>query len=82
MAELTETHRRILEFERSWYRFLGAKAQAVRSAFGHSLVRHQQIVDWIIDQPEALALDAVTVRRLQRLRESRQGARRSGFNVA
>lgn len=82
MAEFTDTHRRILDFERAWYRYLGAKAQAVRSTFGHSLVRHAQIVDWIIDQPEAAAHDPITVRRLRNLRDQHAGARQRGFDLA
>lgn len=81
MAELTDTHRRIIDFERAWYRYLGAKAQAVRTTFGHNLVRHAQIVNWLLDQPEAEAYDPITVRRLRRLREQHEGARTRGFDL-
>jgi hypothetical protein len=71
---LTDLHRDVLIFERDWWRYLGAKEAEVRRRFGHSLVRHNQIVSWVIDQPEALEVDPVTVNRLRRLRATRARA--------
>lgn len=74
-AELSDRDREILEFERQWWKYAGAKETAVREKFDMSGVRYYQVVDWLIDQPAALAYDAQLVKRLQRLREARQRAR-------
>lgn len=80
---LAETSRAILAFERSWFLHLGAKEQAVHERFGMSLTRYYQALNAVLDDPEALAYDALTVKRLRRLRGRRQvrSARRVGFEV-
>jgi hypothetical protein len=77
MAEFTDVHREILDFERSRWKYAGAKEAEVRRRFGVSLVRYHQMLTWAIDQPEALEHDPLGVRRLRRLRELRGGVRRS-----
>jgi hypothetical protein len=78
--QLTDVHRDILDFERSRWKYAGAKEAEVRRRFGVSLVRYHQMLTWAIDQPEALAYAPALVRRLQRLREirGRQRASRRG----
>jgi hypothetical protein len=61
----------ILAFERTQWKYLGAKETAVRERFGHSLTRYFQRLNAIIDQPAAEVYDPETVRRLRRLREHR-----------
>lgn len=70
-GRLTDTEVAVLEFERSWWKFPGAKETAVRERFGHGSTRHYQLLNTILDRPEALALDPLLVRRLRRLREER-----------
>lgn len=65
----------ILAFERHWWRQAGAKEQAVRERFGVSGTRYYQLLNSLLDRPEALAADPMVVKRLRRLRESRQRAR-------
>ena len=72
---LTRRDEEILEFERQWWRYAGAKEQAVRERFGMSATRYYQVLNGLLDQPEALAFDPVTVGRLRRLRSSRQRRR-------
>ncbi len=82
--ELTEHEREILAFERQWWRFAGAKEQAIRELFGLSATRYYQALTALIDRPAALAADPMLVKRLRRLRASRQkarAARRLGFEV-
>lgn len=67
--------REILELERSWWKYEGAKTSAMRERFDLSPTRFYQRLNWVIDQPEAMAYDPMTVRRLQRLREARQRQR-------
>jgi hypothetical protein len=79
--ELSEREREILAFERQWWRFAGAKEQAIRELFGLSATRYYQALNALIDRPAALAADPMLVKRLRRLRTTRQrarAARRSG----
>jgi hypothetical protein len=79
--ELTDREREILAFERQWWRFAGAKEQAIRELFGLSATRYYQALNALIDRPAALAADPMLVKRLRRLRTTRQrarAARRSG----
>lgn len=81
---LTERDQRILEFERQWWKYAGAKEQAVRDLFDMSATRYYQVLNALIDRPEALAFDPMLVKRLRRLRAARQkarSARRLGFDV-
>ena len=78
---LERREREILAFEAQWWKFAGAKEQAVRELFGMSATRYYQVLNALLDRPEALAEDPLLVRRLRRLRSSRQrtrAARRPG----
>ncbi|WP_028474104.1 DUF3263 domain-containing protein [Nocardioides alkalitolerans] len=74
----------ILEFERKWWKYVGAKEEAIRAEFDMSAVRYYQVVTALIDRPEALEHDPLLVRRLRRLRDARQkqrsARRRLGFD--
>jgi hypothetical protein len=74
-TSLTERDREILAFERQWWKYAGAKDQAIRELFDMSSTRYYQVLNALIDRPEALAHDAMLVKRLRRLRQSRRGAR-------
>ena len=74
-AVLPERDQRILEFERQWWKFAGAKEQAIREQFDMSATRYYQVLNALIDQPTALAFDPMLVKRLQRMRAARQRAR-------
>jgi hypothetical protein len=81
---LSERDQRILEFERQWWKYAGAKEQAVRELFDMSATRYYQVLNALIDRPEALSFDPMLVKRLRRLRAARQkarSARRLGFDV-
>jgi hypothetical protein len=81
---LSRRDREILEFERQWWKFAGAKESAVREKFDMSSTRYYQVLNALIDRPEALAADPLLVRRLRRLRSQRQrqrSARRLGFEI-
>ncbi|MPQ98207.1 DUF3263 domain-containing protein [Modestobacter sp. I12A-02628] len=72
---LSARDRDVLAFERQWWRFAGAKEAAVRETFGISPTRYYQVLNAVIDRPEALAADPLVVRRLRRLRATRQRSR-------
>jgi hypothetical protein len=81
---LTRRDREILAFERQWWKYAGAKEQAIRELFDMSATRYYQILNTLLDSPEALAADPMLVKRLRRLRASRQrqrSARRLGIEV-
>ncbi len=72
---LSPREQEILVFERQWWKFAGAKEQAVRERFEMSATRYYQVLNALIDRPEALAFDPVVVARLRRTRQSRQRVR-------
>ena len=74
-ASLSDRDRRILEFERQWWKYAGAKEQAIRDLFDMSGTRYYQLLNGLIDTPEALAFDPMLVKRLRRMRAARQRAR-------
>ena len=81
---LTGREREILAFERQWWKYAGAKEQAIRDLFDLSAARYYQVLNSLIDRPEALVHDPMLVKRLRRLRSTRQrtrSARRLGFDL-
>jgi hypothetical protein len=83
-AGLSERDRDVLEFERQWWKYAGAKETAIRESFDMSATRYYQVLNALIDRPEALVEDPLLVRRLRRMRAERQrarSARRLGFEV-
>ena len=83
-ASLSERDQRILEFERQWWRYAGAKEQAIRELFECSTTRYYQMLNTLIDDPAALKADPMLVKRLRRMRSTRQrarSARRLGIQV-
>jgi hypothetical protein len=83
-AGLGERDEEILEFERQWWKYAGAKETAIRESFDMSATRYYQVLNALIDRPEALVADPLLVRRLRRMRAERQrvrSARRLGFEV-
>ena len=78
MATLSERDMRILAFERSWWRQPGAKEQAISDLLGLSATRYYQLLNDLIDRPEALGFDPVLVKRLRRQRARRNRMRAGG----
>lgn len=66
---LSDTDRAVLEFEGSWWLLPGPKDRAIREHLGISATRYYQVLRRILDDPEAEAIDPLTVRRLRRMRE-------------
>src|SRR5512136_1285315 len=83
-VELSERDREIIAFERQWWKYAGAKEQAVRELFDMSATRYYQVLNALIDSPAALEADPMLIKRLRRLRATRQrtrSARRLGIQV-
>ena len=74
-SALSDRDRAILEFERQWWKYAGAKEQAIRELFEMSATRYYQVLNALLDNPAALEADPLLVKRLSRLRASRQRAR-------
>lgn len=72
---LSPVEAHILEFERDWWRTSGAKEDTILERFGLSATRYYQQLNTLIDKPAALEADPVLVRRLLRMRQTRQEAR-------
>lgn len=84
VGQLSARDADILTFERQWWKFAGAKEQAIRDKFQMSATRYYQILNALIDKPEALAHDPLLVKRLRRLRATRQrnrSAKRLGIDL-
>jgi hypothetical protein len=73
--ELTDRDKAVLEFERKRHRHTGAKEEAIRRTFKLSAARYYQLLNNIIDRPEALAYDPMLVKRLLNGRERRERLR-------
>ena len=74
-GELSDRDREIIAFERQWWKYAGAKEQAIRELFDMSATRYYQVLNAVIDSPIALEADPMLVKRLRRLRATRQRAR-------
>jgi Protein of unknown function (DUF3263) len=75
VASLSERETRVLAFERHWWRQPGAKEQAISDQLGLSATRYYQMLNELIDRPEAMATDPVLVKRLRRQRARRERIR-------
>jgi hypothetical protein len=83
-GELSARDAEILAFERQWWKFAGAKEQAIRDQFQMSATRYYQVLNALIDSQAALAQDPLLVKRLRRLRATRQrnrSAKRLGIDL-
>ncbi|GMA40898.1 DUF3263 domain-containing protein [Mobilicoccus caccae] len=74
-AQLSDLECRILAFERQWWKYPGAKEQSIKELFDMTSTRYYQMLNTLIDDPTALAHDPMLVKRLRRMRSSRQRAR-------
>lgn len=67
----------ILAFEKRRWKYLGAKEAAIREQFDMSATRYYQVLNALLDRPEAAAAEPLLVARLRRLRTARQRQRSS-----
>ena len=75
MAALSELEMRILAFERSWWRFPGAKEREILQELGMPPTRYYQLLNELIDRREAAEYDPTLVTRLRRQRARRRQMR-------
>ena len=74
-STLTDLEARILDFERQWWKFAGAKESAIKELFDMAPPAYYQLLNNLIDRDDALAASPMLVKRLRRLREARTNAR-------
>lgn len=80
-STLTALEVRILEFERSWWRFAGAKESAIKELFDLTPPAYYQALNNLIDRDDALLAQPMLVKRLRRLREARTSTRSASFKL-
>ncbi len=78
---LTELELRILDFERQWWRYAGAKESSIKELFDLTPPAYYQLLNNLIDREAALLSQPMLVKRLRRLREARTEARSAGFRL-
>jgi hypothetical protein len=81
MPPLSDRDRAILDFERTWWTQPGLKEVAIRVRFDLSTTRYYEILNDLLEMPEAMTYDPLVVRRLRRLRDRRRRARFEGRSV-
>jgi SOS-response transcriptional repressor LexA len=72
---LTDREKAVLDFERSWWTQDGVKDALIEERFGLSSSRYYQVLNELLERPEAQEYDPLVVRRLRRLREKRRRSR-------
>jgi hypothetical protein len=75
MPDLTDRDRAILEFEESWPKLDASKEIRIRSTFSLSAARYFQLLNALIERPEALQFKPTVVKRLLRQRGHRVAQR-------
>jgi len=78
VTALSDLDMRILAFERRWWRSAGIKEQSIQEVLGISSTRYYQLLNELIDRPEALRFDPALVKRLRAQRARRQRMRSPG----
>ena len=74
-AGLSDLEVRILDFERQWWRYAGAKETGIKEQFNLSAREYYELLNNLIDREDALAASPLLIKRLRRLREARISAR-------
>ena len=75
---LSERDRAVLDFERSWWTHAGPKESAIRQRLQLSATRYYEVLNGLLESPDAIAYDPLVVHRLRRRRELRRRARYEG----
>jgi len=75
---LSARDRAILDFERTWRQLRGPKEVAIREHFNISPSRYYEVLSALLEDPEALSYDPLTVKRAQRVRNQRRRVRMEG----
>ena len=74
-SNLSDLEVRILDFERQWWKYAGAKDAAIRELFDLPTRSYYELLNNLIDREDALTASPLLVKRLRRLRQARISAR-------
>ena len=74
-SNLSDLEVRILDFERQWWKYAGAKDAAIRELFDLSTRSYYELLNNLSDREDALTASPLLVKRLRRLRQARISAR-------
>jgi hypothetical protein len=74
-SPLSDLEVRILDFERQWWKYAGAKDAAIKELFNISAKQYYELLNNLIDRPDALTASPLLIKRLRRLREARVASR-------
>jgi len=74
-SNLSDLEVRILDFERQWWKYAGAKDAAIKELFDLSTRSYYELLNNLIDRDDALTASPLLVKRLRRLRQARISAR-------
>ena len=74
-SHLSDLEVRILDFERQWWKYAGVKDAAIKELFNLSTKQYYELLNNLIDRPDALAASPLLIKRLRRLREARVTSR-------
>ena len=64
---LTSEERRVLDFERFWWKYPGPKDRDISKVLGLTSARYYRVLRELLNKPAALAYDPLTVKRLQKV---------------
>ncbi|UUW88487.1 DUF3263 domain-containing protein [Pimelobacter simplex] len=84
MDEFTDAEKTMLDLERGWWKYPGAKESAIHEQLGMTATVYYRSLHHLIARPEAMAYDPLLVKRLHRqatARRRQRSARRLGFQV-
>ena len=68
---MTDLELAVLAIEDRWWRYPGRKLQAIRK-LDVSEIRYYQVLNRLVDNPEAEQVAALLIHRLRRIREGRR----------
>ena len=74
-VNLSDLEVAILEFERNWWRYAGAKEASIKELFNMDAPNYYQLLNDLIDREDALAASPMLAKRLRRLRDACTNAR-------
>ena len=74
-SNLSDLEVRMLDFERQWWKYAGAKDAAIKELFDLSSRSYYELLNNLIDREDALTASPLLVKRLRRLRQARISAR-------
>lgn len=75
--QLTDHDKQLLAFAGGWWKYPGARDNAIRQQFGMTPTRYYQALNTLLDRPAAYEHDPMLIKRLRRLRDQRRAGTRS-----